>query len=61
MPGAPGRCVRCNATTANPATGKRDVQVPALLKQRFGHVDFGIYAQVVRGGTVRRGDAARVV
>lgn len=52
---------RCNATTANPASGARDVPVPALLKRNFGHMDFGIYAQVVRGGTVRRGDAARLV
>lgn len=51
---------RCNATAANPATGERDVPVPALLRQHLGHMDFGIYAQVVRGGTVRRGDSARL-
>lgn len=51
---------RCAATTASPATGERDVPVPALLKRTFGHMDFGIYAQVVTGGTVRRGDAARL-
>ena len=54
-----GRCERCNATTANPATGMRDAQIPALLRQRFGHMDFGIYAQVIRGGTIRVGDTAR--
>jgi uncharacterized protein YcbX len=54
------RDARCNATAANPSTGARDVPVPALLKKTFGHTDFGIYAQVVRGGTVRRGDAARL-
>lgn len=54
------RDVRCNATAASPETGERDVPVPALLKRSFGHMDFGIYAQVVRGGTVRRGDAARL-
>lgn len=50
---------RCNATAASPATGTRDVQVPALLHQHLGHMDFGVYAQVVRGGTIRRGDPAR--
>jgi uncharacterized protein YcbX len=55
------RDARCNATAANPATGERDVPVPALLRKTFGHVDFGIYAQVVAGGTVRRGDAARAL
>lgn len=56
-----GRCKRCNATKANPATGRRDVEVPELLFDRFGHMDFGVYAQVVAGGTVRRGDNARLV
>jgi uncharacterized protein len=55
------RDARCNATAANPATGERDVPVPALLRKTFGHIDFGIYAQVVAGGTVRRGDAARAL
>lgn len=55
------RDARCNATNANPATGTRDTQIPALLRKTFGHLDFGIYAQVVRGGTVRRGDVARLV
>ncbi len=52
---------RCAATTASPATGERDVPVPALLRKSFGHMDFGVYAQVVAGGTVRRGDTARPV
>ena len=55
------RDARCNATNANPATGTRDTQLPALLKKTFGHTDFGIYATVTRGGTIRRGDKARLV
>ncbi|MEM8698968.1 MAG: MOSC domain-containing protein [Pseudomonadota bacterium] len=47
---------RCNATNANPSTGARDTQIPGLLQQRFGHRDFGIYAQVISGGTIRVGD-----
>ena len=56
-----GRCERCNATTANPGTGQRDIQVPATLHKHFGHRDFGIYAQVLEGGTIRPGDPARVL
>jgi hypothetical protein len=36
------------------------VPVPTLLRRHLGHMDFGINAQVVEGGTVRRGDAARL-
>lgn len=54
------RVARCNATAANPATGARDLAVPALLKRNFGHSDFGVYAQVVRGGSLRRGQAVRL-
>ena len=56
-----GRCERCNATTANPETGQRDVQIPSILRRRYGHMDFGIYAQVISGGPVRIGDGARAL
>ncbi|MEM9046415.1 MAG: MOSC domain-containing protein [Pseudomonadota bacterium] len=51
------KIVRCNATTANPATGLRDVDLPRLLEDRWGHMEFGVYAQVIGGGMVRRGDS----
>jgi uncharacterized protein YcbX len=50
------RTVRCPATQVNPATGERDQDVPALLRQHFGHADLGIHAEVIAGGTVRPGD-----
>lgn len=56
-----GRDARCNATNASPKTGARDTQIPALLRKTFGHMDFGVYAQVVQGGTVRAGDTARLI
>ena len=55
------RDARCSATTASPATGKTDVDVPKLLHSEYGHTDFGVYAQVVKSGPVRLGDPVRVV
>lgn len=52
---------RCAATTASPTTGKCDVEVPKLLHSEFGHMDFGVYAQVVKSGPVRLGDPVRLI
>lgn len=49
------RIPRCAATSVDPETGERDVTVPKELKQHFGHVDMGVYAEVVRGGRVALG------
>ena len=46
---------RCEATNANPLTGECDMSVPSLLERSFGHQDFGIYARVEQGGTLRTG------
>lgn len=54
-------CERCNATNANPETGTYDTQIPPLLRKTFGHMDFGMNAQVTRSGTVRVGDPIRVL
>lgn len=53
-------CSRCNATTASPETGERDVPVPGLLRRRFGHMDFGVYAEVTGGGRIAPGDEVRL-
>ncbi|MGI5452694.1 MOSC domain-containing protein [Streptomyces sp. CA-249302] len=47
---------RCRATTVRPGTGVRDLNVPALLASRFGHLYCGMYAKVVRGGRIEPGD-----
>ena len=52
---------RCNATAANPRTGMRDVDVPKLLHAEFGHMDFGVYAQVTRSGRIRAGDEVNML
>jgi len=49
--------VRCAATTVNPATAERDLNVPALLQHAFGHIHMGVYGEVVEGGEIARGDA----
>ncbi|MGW6456586.1 MOSC domain-containing protein [Streptomyces sp. NPDC055078] len=48
---------RCRATTVEPGTGRRNLPVPVLLASRYGHLCCGVYARVVRGGTVAPGDA----
>ncbi len=53
-----GRVKRCNATNADPATGTRTTDLTRLLHGRFGHMDFGVYAQVASGGDLRIGDEA---
>lgn len=51
------RTTRCLATTANPLTGMRDVDTLAALSS-WDHQDFGVYAEVIQGGTLRLGDEA---
>ncbi len=50
------RTQRCDATNVDPATGSRDMSIPALLQRTYGHTDFGVYAVVTDGGTLRRDD-----
>jgi uncharacterized protein YcbX len=49
------RTKRCPATQVDPATAARDIDVPALLMQHYGHPDLGIYAEVVSGGVLTDG------
>lgn len=50
------RTQRCDATNVDPATGARDMSIPALLQRTWGHTDFGIYAKVQRDGRLKVGD-----
>lgn len=52
---------RCPHTTANPYTGERDADTLGTLNRSFGHQDFGVYAQVITGGTLNIGDKARLL
>lgn len=51
------RTQRCDATNVDPATGARDMAIPALLLRTFGHSDFGVYATVASPGAIRPGDS----
>ena len=49
---------RCKATMANPETGRRDLDTLGALGS-WGHQEFGVYAEVVRGGAVAEGAPVR--
>ena len=50
---------RCAATQVNPVTAKRDLDIVAALGHAFGHINMGVYAEVVAGGEVAVGDALK--
>lgn len=50
------RIDRCAATNVNPETGVIDMNIPLSLRRGFGHIDCGVHAKVIMGGTIRRGD-----
>ncbi len=54
------RITRCRATSADPETGKIDADTLGALQSGYGHQDFGLYATIVKGGTIRAGDTARL-
>lgn len=47
---------RCDATSADTGTGLRDIDMVATLERLYGHTDFGVFAEVVTGGTIRLQD-----
>lgn len=53
--------VRCAATMVNPSTGERDLNIPHALKRSFGHINMGVYAEVIDGGEVIEGATVSVV
>ena len=55
------RTERCAAVNVDPRTGIRDLAIPRTMAQRLAHIDCGVYAEVLAGGTLRAGDALRRV
>lgn len=52
---------RCRATTIDPMSAASDVNVPALLAAKFGHMFCGVYARPVTEGILRRHDAVEIL
>lgn len=55
------RTARCAATNVDPETGRRDLDIPAVLARRLGHTDFGVYARIKTGGRLAAGDVVSLV
>jgi uncharacterized protein YcbX len=53
------RCVRrtkrCAATEVDPATGRRDLPVVAMIDEAYGHQFMGVYVEVLTAGVVEKG------
>lgn len=54
------RTDRCAATNVDPQTGTRDMDIPAVLQREWGHIDFGVYAEVMSAGRLSVGDPLTV-
>ena len=52
---------RCNAVNASPTGEGRDLDLMKLLNEEYGHLNFGVEANVIVGGDVRVGDEISVV
>ena len=51
------RITRCAAVNVDPDTAARDLDIPPTLMRRLGHIECGIYAEVIAGGAIGVGDA----
>ncbi|WP_455379984.1 MOSC domain-containing protein, partial [Acidihalobacter prosperus] len=51
---------RCAATSVNPETAERDLNLPRKLMENFGHNYMGVYAEVIKGGEIAPGDTLEV-
>lgn len=52
---------RCPTPGVNPETGERDIEVTPGLRDHFGHIYCGMYANVVQGGEIKNGDEIAVI
>lgn len=51
---------RCAATNVDPVTAVRDMEIPATLQRNLGHMNLGLYAEVLDAGAIRPGDTVRL-
>jgi uncharacterized protein len=54
------RIDRCAATGVEPGSGRRDMDMVQALRESLGHIDCGVYARVIQGGTLRQGDMVTI-
>ena len=54
------RTKRCPATEVDLKTGLRNIKTPKLLRQNYGHMDMGVYAEVIEGGEIALGDTVQL-
>jgi len=52
--------IRCGATVVNPSTCERDLNIPKLLQQNYGHLFCGVYLVAKQGGILASGAALSV-
>ncbi len=55
------RTKRCPATEVDLNSGVRNLKTPKLLLENYGHMDMGVYAEVIVGGTISPGDEVAVL
>ena len=54
------RIDRCPATQVNPETAEKDANPVKELRQHFGHIDMGVFAEVLTPGTIKPGGEIKV-
>lgn len=54
------RTKRCPATQVDLETGKRNIKTPKLLLEHYGHMDMGVYAEVINGGVISQQDVVTI-
>ena len=52
----PKETIRCGATAVNPESLRRDLNVPKLLRQLYGHMFCGVYLEARSDGPLALGD-----
>jgi uncharacterized protein YcbX len=54
------RIARCAATEVDPDTAIRDLPIPRVLMDTYGHADCGVYAEVIEGDEIAAGDTIEI-
>ena len=52
---------RCAAIDVDPATAKRGKDTLPIMREKFGHTDLGVFAEIISPGTIRTDDSITVL